>query len=376
MKIILISPSPPLRGGISDHNIGLYHKLSEKHDVEIFSFNYLYPKFFFPGKSQTSSKKDKFKNTHYTISSINPISWIKTSNKIKKMNPDVVIFSFWNPFIGLSLGSIAKLLARNMNKKKIISICHNIKPHEPSWFDKKLVKFYTNTFDKFIFMSSFVENELNEFKNKFKSVVRFLPFDIQYKTSYDKIKIAKEMGFSSKDRIILFTGLIRPYKGVDNLLLGTKTFLKKNKNHKLIIAGEAYEDTEKYKSIIRKNGIEDKVIWIDKFLTHSEIEKLMIISDVLILPYKSASQSGIVSKAWEYNLPIIANNVGGFSECIINGKSGYIVENNSITTLEEKVNTYFNSNDKNEMTKFILSNKHKFSWEYYISGIWELINES
>ena len=102
----------------------------------------------------------------------------------------------------------------------------------------------------------------------------------------------------------------------------------------------------------------------------------MIISDVLILPYKSASQSGIISKAWKYNLPIIANNVGGFSECIINGKSGYIIENNSITSLEEKVNTYFNSNDKNEMTKFILSNKHKFSWEYYISGIWELVNES
>ena len=376
MKIALVSTSPPFRGGISDHNESLYHKLSKNHKVEIFSFSYLYPKIFFPGKSQKFSNNQKLNNTHFLINTINPISWIKTANKIKKFNPDIVIFSFWNPFVGFSLACIARLIKSKIGMKKIFSICHNIKPHEQSWIDKKLIKFYTNSFEKFIFMSSFVEKELDQFKKSYKSIVRYLPINDSVDKKHDKIKLRYENGHSPKDKIMLFAGLIRPYKGIDNLLNGTKNFLKENKDSKLIIAGEAYESLDKYKLIINEHDIKNRVIWISKFLSNQEIERLMIMSDLLILPYKSASQSGIISQAWKYNLPVIANDVGGLPEYIVDGKSGYVVKYNSISSLSKKIYNFFNSNDKIDMPKFIELNKDKFSWDYYISGIWELIDES
>ena len=376
MNISLVSTSPPYRGGISDHNKGLYKKLSENHSVKIFSFYYQYPKILFPGKSQKFTNNEKFENTHYSISSINPLSWEKTVNKILEFNPDLVIFSYWNPFIGISMGSIAKKLKYKIGNDKLVSICHNIKPHEISLLDKKLIKYYTKPFKNFIFMSSFVENELKQFKDKYRSIVRFLPIDIDYKPKFDKISIRSEMGYSADDNLILFSGLIRPYKGLDNLLHGAKDYLIENKNCKLIIAGEAYEKLNKYKSIINEYDINNQVIWINKFLSHEELEKLMIMSDLLVLPYHSASQSGIMSQSWQYNLPAIVNNVGGLSEYVDHNKSGYIIKDNSISSLSDRINYFFNSNDRIEMPQYIDSHKNKFSWDYYISGILELANAS
>ncbi len=376
MNIALISTSPPYRGGISDHNKGLYNNLSKNHSVQIFSFYYQYPRILFPGKSQKISNKKKFQNSHYSISTINPLSWTKTANSILEFNPDLVIFSYWNPFVGISLGSIAKQLKHKIGDNKLISICHNIKPHENSMIDKKLIKNYIKPFKKFIFMSSFVENELKYFKEKYQSIVRFLPIDIDYESKFNKINIRSEMGYAVDENLILFSGLIRPYKGLDNLLHGVKDYLTKNKNSKLIIAGEAYESLNKYKSIINKYDIKNQVIWINKFLSHEELEKLMIMSDLLVLPYHSASQSGIISQSWQYNLPAIVNNVGGLSEYVVHKKSGYVINDNSISSLSNKINHFFNSNDRIEMPQYINLNKNKFSWDYYVSGIWELLNES
>ena len=376
MNIALISTSPPYRGGISDHNKGLYNHLNKNHSVQIFSFYYQYPKILFPGKTQKISNNKKFENSHYSISTINPLSWKKTVNSILRFNPDLVIFSYWNPFVGISLGSIAKQLKSKIGDNKLISICHNIKPHEHSIIDKKLIKNYTKPFKKFIFMSSFVQNELKHFKDKYQSIVRFLPIDIDYESKFNKTNVRSEMGYKIDENLILFSGLIRPYKGLDNLLHGVKDYLKKNSNSKLIVAGEAYESLDKYKSLINKYGIQNQVIWINKFLSHEELEKLMIMSDLLVLPYHSASQSGIISQSWQYNLPAIVNNVGGLSEYVDHKKSGYIINDNSISSLSNTINHFFNSNDRIEMCEYINSNKNKFSWDYYVSGIWELLNES
>jgi len=178
------------------------------------------------------------------------------------------------------------------------------------------------------------------------------------------------------ENLILFSGLIRPYKGLDNLLNGVKDYLINNSNSKLIIAGEAYESLNKYKSLINKYSIQNQIIWINRFLSHEELEKLMIMSDLLVLPYHSASQSGIISQSWQYNLPAIVNNVGGLSEYVDHKKSGYIINDNSISSLSDKINHFFNSNDRITMPQYINSNKNKFSWGYYVSGILELLNES
>ena len=375
MNIVLVSAAPPYRGGISEHTKGLYNNLIKNHSVKIFSFYYQYPKIFFPGKSQKVNNNQKFNNTNYSISSINPFSWSKTTKDILKCNPDLVIFSYWNPFFAPCFGYIAKLLKNKIGSNKLISICHNIEPHEKKIIDHSLNKFYLKPFKKFMLMSSFVESQLKLYKNDFNSIVRFLPIDKEHKINFKKDDIKSEMGYNLNQKIILFFGLIRPYKGLDNLLHAVKNILL-NSDIKLIIAGEAYESLDKYKSIINKDNINNNVVWINDFLSNDMIEKLMTISDLLVLPYKTASQSGVLSQAWQYNLPSIVTNVGGLSEYVDEGKSGHIVDSNNINELEKKIESFFNSSELYEMPKYIESNKEKFSWEHHIQGILELADES
>ena len=376
MNIILVSTAPPYRGGISEHTKGLYLNLAKNHSVKIFSFYYQYPKIFFPGKSQKFNNNKKFENTDYTISSINIFSWFRTANKILRQKPDLIIFSYWNPFFAPCFGYIAQLLKNKMGSNKLISICHNIEPHEKNFIDKNLIKFYLKPFKNFILMSSYVENQLKLYKKKFNSSVRFLPINEKYNIPYNKSKIKLEMNYKTDDKLILFFGLIRPYKGLDNLLHAFNDVLLNDHSIKLVIAGEAYEKLDRYKKIINKYDMHNNIIWIDEFLSNQFIEKLMIISDLLILPYNSASQSGVLSQAWQYNLPSIVTNVGGLPECVDEGKSGYIVEPNDVNQLSIRIKDFFNSNDSVEMPEYIKLNKKKFSWNYHIEGILELANES
>ena len=376
MKIILVSIAPPFRGGISNHTKDLFYQLKKSNDVKVFSFYYQYPSFFFPGKSQKIKNSQKFDNTEYTISTINPFSWFKTCQKILQNKPNLIIFTHWNPFVSFSLAFIARILIKKIGTDKIISICHNIKPHERNGIDNALIKFYLKPFKKFMFMSSFVQNELNLYKNKFKSVVRFLPIDKNYISIYEKNDIRKDMGFEKAKNIVLFFGLIRPYKGLDNLLKAIKAFLLENKNNKLIVAGEAYEDINIYKQIIKEDNLNKQIVWLNKFIDDKKIEELMIASDLLVLPYNTASQSGVLSQAWQYNLPSIVTNVGGLSEYVDKNKSGYIVNPGDSLELSNKIKYFFKSNDLLEMPKYIKLNKYKYSWEYYVEGIMELINET
>ena len=376
MKIVLVSIAPPFRGGISTHTKGIYNELKKNHDVRIFSFYYQYPSFFFPGKSQKIKNDDKFKNTEYSISTINPFSWINTVRKILIVKPDLLIFTHWNPFVSFSLSFIARILKSSIDSNRLVSICHNIKPHENNLVDNALIKFYLKPFKRFMFMSSFVQKELNLYKNKYKSIVRFLPIDINYISTKNKSSIRLDMGFDAKNKIVLFFGLIRPYKGLDNLLNAIESFIINNTNGILIVAGEAYENINRYKEIVKKYDSNNQIIWMNEFIDDQKIEELMLASDLLVLPYNSASQSGVLSQAWQYNLPVIVTNVGGLSEYVDENKSGYIVEPNDTVGLSAKIGHFFNSNDSLEMPKYIKLNKHKYSWGNYIEGIMGLVNES
>ena len=376
MNIALISVAPPYRGGISEHTKGLYSQLNKNHSVKIFSFYYQYPKLFFPGENQVVSKKYNNQNTDYCISTLNLFSWIQTSNKIIDFNPNLVIFTYWNPYFAPSFGFIARKLKTVIGSDKLISIFHNVIPHERNFFDRFLFKYYIKPFKKCVFMSSFVRDQLKFFKENFQSTVRFLPIDKNYEIKLSKNIIRKEMNININDKIILFFGLIRKYKGLEILLEAIKKYSKYHSKFKLIIAGESYEKKQKYINIINTLNIKNKVIWFDKFIANEQIEKLMILSDLLILPYNSASQSGVLSQAWQYEIPVIVTDVGGLSEYVDHGYSGYIVEKNNSDKLFQKIEYFFESKAALQMQKYIKTHKNKFSWENYIKGIWELVNES
>ena len=372
MKIVIIGPAPPLRGGISEHTKGLYENLIINHKVRIFSFSVQYPNIFFPGKSQYNDNKKSFQDVKYLINSINPLSWSKTASKIIKSKPDLVIFTYWHPFFSLCLTSIAKKIKYQLPSIKLISICHNINAHESGIFDNYLTKLYLNNFDVFLLMSKYVEKQLYDYKKNNISKVRFLPILKNYKSKFKKNNLRKEYGLNFESKVILFFGLIRPYKGLDNLLHSIKNIFKKDHNYILIIAGEAYQKLNDYKSIISENKFSNQIKWYNHFISNEDIEKLMILSDLLVLPYKSASQSGVLSQSWQFNLPSIVTNVGGLSEQVINGKSGFIVEPNNIKDLETKISTFFNDKLSDDMINYIKSNKNKYDWNYYLDGIMKL----
>ena len=372
MRIVIVGPAPPLRGGISEHTKGLYENLIIDHQVRIFSFSVQYPKIFFPGKSQYSDNKKSFHDIKYSINSINPFSWLKTATKIIKSKPDLVIFTYWHPFFSLCYAYIAKRIKYQLPSVKLISICHNIKAHESGIFDNYLIQLYLNNFDFFLLMSKYVEKQLCGYKKKYKSKVRFLPILKNYKSKFKKNKLRKEYGLNVESKVILFFGLIRPYKGLDNLLHSIKNIFKQDRNYKLIIAGESYQKLNDYKSIISENKFSNQIKWYNHFISNKDIEKLMILSDLLVLPYKSASQSGVLSQSWQFNLPSIVTNVGGLSEQVIDGKSGFIVEPNNIKELETKISTFFDDKLSDDMINYIKSNKNKYDWNYYLDGIMKL----
>jgi len=374
MKIALISVFPPYRGGISTHSSILYqHLRSNNHDVQVINYSKQYPSFLFPGKDQFDhSKSDENFPSKMLINTTSPSTWRKTAKFIINYNPDVVIFRFWNPFFGISLGYIAKYLKNNFFSKPLISICDNIIPHESFFGASSLTKFYLKNIDGFIVQSDIVRNELISLKPDAKIIKRFHPIYDIYGEKSSKSLERENLNINSK-HVILFFGIIRDYKGLD-ILIESINFLKdKLDDFHLLIVGECYENINKYLSLIKKYNLEHLVTFIDEYVPDKEVSQYFSCSDVVVLPYKTASQSGVLQIAYNFDIPVITTDVGGLSEYIDDGFSGILVEPNSPLKLSEVLYDNFQNDYFKTLSSNIKEYKKNFSWEYFIDGIYEII---
>ena len=374
MKIVLISVFPPYRGGIATHSSVLCENLiKQSHDVTIINYLKQYPSFLFPGKNQFDLSSSGSKNESLRlINTMSPKTWTQTSEIIIENNPDVVIFRFWNPFFAISLGSIAKKLKKNNFSKPLISICDNIIPHENFPGSNLLTKFYLKYIDGFIVQSETVKNELKSLKPDAKIVKRFHPIYDIYGAKKDKYKSKEQLGIKSK-YVILFFGIIREYKGLD-VLIESINFLKNQlDDFHLLIVGECYENINKYSSLIEKHELNHLVTFLDEYVAEDNISKYFSCSDVVVLPYKTASQSGVIQIAYNFNIPIVTTNVGGLSEYVDDGVTGILVDSNNPKQLSEVLYDNLKNNCFEQFSKNIEQYKEKFSWEYFIQGIDEII---
>ena len=373
MKIILISVFPPYRGGISTHSSLLYkHLIHQKHDVVAINYIRQYPDFLFPGKNQfdINSTNQEVESLRL-VDTLSPKSWKKTSDIIIGNNPDLVIFRFWNPFFGISLGSIAKHLKKSNFLKPLLSICDNIIPHESFIGSKFLTRFYLKYIDGFIVQSETVEKELKALKTNAKVVKRFHPIYDNYGKKVDKEKSKKQLNIKSK-HVILFFGIIREYKGLDVLIESINILKSKFEDFHLLIVGECYENISKYYSLIKKYQLDEIITFINEYVPDKEVAKYFSCSDVVVLPYKTASQSGVIQIAYNFDVPIITTDVGGLSEYIDDGKTGFLVRSNNPSELSEVLYKNIENNHFNELSDNIKEYKKKFSWEYFIDGINEI----
>jgi len=375
-KVIIIGPAHPLRGGgITTFNERLARQFqNEGHQTTIFSFSLQYPGFLFPGKSQfTDAPAPKDLDIRSRINSVNPFNWLSVGREIKKLKPDIVVVRYWIPLMGPCLGTILRIIKKNKHSR-IICIADNIVPHEKRFGDKPFTRYFIKPVDAFITMSEKVLSDLRSFTSK-KAVLVPHPLYDNFGEKISKEEARKELGIKNEELIILFFGFIRKYKGLDILLEAVKLLQNhklQTKTPKLLIAGEFYEDRKAYDEQIKSLDLKESLILHTDFIPDNEVKNYMCAADVVIQPYRNATQSGVTPLAYHFEVPMIVTNVGGLPAMVPDNKVGLVAEPTA-TSLAEKINEYFEKGE-NYFLHHLLEEKKKFSWTKMLESILEVAN--
>jgi D-inositol-3-phosphate glycosyltransferase len=386
-KIIIISPAHPLRGGIAASGERLAQAFqSEGYEVKIYTFSLQYPNFLFPGKTQYSDEpKPQDLDIQVVINSVNPFNWLKVGRQIAAEKADLVICRFWLPIMGPSLGSILRLVKRN-KISKIIGLIDNIIPHEKRFGDKPFAQYFVDACDAFVVMSSSVKEEMTQFSNKPCYYTPHPIYDI-YGEKMSRKEALSFLTLPENQRYILFFGFIRKYKGLD-LLIEALGLLKKkegndkkNKNTvdegnpdtigkgselKLLVAGEFYGDEAFYRDLIKTQDLENQVIIKSDYIPTDDVKYYFGVADVVVQPYRSATQSGISQIAYHFDKPMIVTNVGGLSEIVPNGEAGYVVEPTP-QHIADAIAQFYDNDNATHLEEGVKKNKARFSWEAMVS---------
>ncbi len=372
-KVIIIGSAWPLRGGLSAFNERIARQyLNRGDDVEIYTFSLQYPGILFPGKTQYSSEPaPKDLKIRVKINTVNPLTWFKTGNEIRKKNPDLVIIKFWIPFVAPSLGKIARLIKKN-GHSKVISIIDNIIPHEKRPGDKQLASYWVNSVDGFVTMSRAVLDDLNLFdKHKPKKYCPHPLYD-HYGDITDKTEAKKALGLDVKTNYMLFFGFIRDYKGLDILLQAMDDEYIKSNNIKLLVAGEFYTDSKPYFDLIEKHGLKDIVIMSNDFIPDSKVALYFNAADVVVQPYKDATQSGVTQIAYHFETPIITTNVGGLAEIVPDGEVGFVTAPN-VSEIQNAIVKFYKEENSSQFEENVRRLKTKYSWDNMLDVVNEVV---
>lgn len=362
MKIVVLGTAWPYRGGIALFNERLAREFQKENDEVItYTFTLQYPSFLFPGKTQYSEEPAPQDMTIVRkVSSVNPFNWIKVGRELKKMAPDLIVIGFWLPFMAPCLGTIARI-ARKNGKTKVVSVVHNIVPHEHRIGDKMFATYFCNSIDGFVAMSDSVLNDLTLFDSVKPRVFCRHPLYDNFGKQVDREEALAELGLDTNNRYMLFFGLIRDYKGLDIMLKAYADSRLRKMGVKLIVAGEFYNNADKYFELEKELGLEGEVIWHREFVPDSKVRYYFGAADIIVQPYKSATQSGVTQIAYHFEKPMIVTNVGGLAEIVPNGKAGYVVEPDE-KEIADAIVDFFGNNRQNEFKEGLLFEKRKYAW--------------
>ena len=360
-KLVIIGPAWPLRGGLSAFDEKLASTFSKQGiETSIETFSLQYPSFLFPGKTQyTEQPAPKHIKINAGINTINPFNWVKVGWQLKQAKPDLIIVRFWLPFFGPCLGTILRIAKWNKHTK-VISIVDNMIPHERRIGDKIFTQYFANSIDGFLTMSDKVSKDVRGFSHK-PIILSPHPIFDHFGESITKENARYLLNLPPTDKIILFFGFIRKYKGLDLLLKAMATQVIQNSGIKLMVVGEFYEDATPYYTLIKELGLAEIVILHNEFVPDSEVKKYVCSADFIIQPYINATQSGVTPLAYHFEKPMLVTNVGGLADTVPNNKVGIVVEPNveaiaqGIAKLYENGASYYIPN--------IIEEKKKYSWE-------------
>jgi glycosyltransferase involved in cell wall biosynthesis len=371
-KILIIGPAHPLRGGgITTFNHRLAKEfLDQGIDCDIVSFSLQYPSLLFPGKSQYSTEPPPPGIViHTLINSINPLNWIAVGRRIKKWKPDLVIVRFWLPFMGPALGTVLRQIRKNRHTK-IICIADNIVPHEKRIGDKSFTNYFLNSCDAFVTMSEKVFSDLRSFEPVKPAIMVPHPLYDNFGEKIPKHIARQQLGLIPIDKILVFFGFIRKYKGLDLLLEAMADPRLQQQNIKLLIAGEFYDDEQFYRKIINERPLSDRIILFNRFIADNEVANFICAADCVVQPYRNATQSGVTPLAYHFEKPMIVTNVGGLPALVPHGKAGLVAEPNP-ESIAEGILTFYRQGEESFLP-YLNEEKKKLSWQSLTEAILHL----
>ena len=372
MKLIIMGPAHPLRGGLATFNQRLARQFSsEGHDCSIVSFSLQYPSFLFPGSTQYSSDPAPENLTiHTLVNSVNPVNWFKVGNLLQKWKPDIIVVRYWLPFMGPALGTILRRVKKNRHTR-VICIADNVIPHEKRPGDVAFTKYFLQSCDAFVTMSEKVFSDLKRFTDKPARLVQHPLYD-SFGQIIPKEEARNHLHLSPYDKILLFFGFIRQYKGLDLLLAAMADERIRKEKIKLLVAGEFYEDEKPYLDLIRELSLEDTVLLKTNFIPDSEVRNYLCAGDCVVQPYKNATQSGVTPLAYHFEKPMIVTNVGGLPALVPHEKVG-LVTNPDPTAIADAILRFYQLGE-NYFIPHLRSEKEKYSWGNLTKAIFELAN--
>jgi glycosyltransferase involved in cell wall biosynthesis len=367
MRIAFLSTFYPFRGGIAQFNASVYKELERQHDVKAFTFKVQYPAILFPGQTQYVTEADNAIeiDSYRVLNTANPISYLRAAKQIADFEPDILIMKYWMSYFGPSLGTVAKILKKNT---KIITILDNVIPHEKRFFDTAFTNYFLKQNSGFVAMSKSVEKDLYSLKSDAKCLFKEHPLYDHFGEKIGKIEACEHLKVNSEKKTLLFFGIIRKYKGLDVLL---EAFELLDDTYQLIIAGEAYDDFDTYKNLIDNSKNKENIHLFNRYIGDEEVPKFFSAADVCVLPYRSATQSGITSISYHFELPIIATKVGGLHEIVKHEKTGLIADKCTPELIAARIKDYFDNNKAPKLEANIQQLKEELSWEKFCASLIE-----
>ncbi|MBN1424786.1 glycosyltransferase [Candidatus Fermentibacteria bacterium] len=363
MRIVAVSTAYPMRGGMAHYMALLYRTLVQRgHEVRVISFSRQYPGLLFPGKTQTDLSRDvEAIPSEAVLDSINPFSWLRSASRARSFSPDVLLLNYWMPFFMPAYATVA-CLVRLFSRTRVIFLCHNIVPHERRLGDRLFTRVGLRTAHGFVVQTEAVRDDLLRARADAKYRLVSLPaFDL-FKTSLSRGEARERLGLDPKDRVVLFFGYVRRYKGLGVLLQAMRT-VRESMAVKLVVAGEFYEDVVSTERSIQELGIAKDVLMFDEYIPNEDVGTYFAAADVVTLPYLSATQSGILQISYNFDTPVIVSDVGGLAESVIEGKTGFVVPPGDGAALAQAIIRFFQRSPTEDFAARVREYKTQFSWD-------------
>ncbi len=373
MKVVIIGPAYPLRGGLATYNERLAWAFREAGDaVRLVTFSLQYPDFLFPGQTQFSTEAGPADlDIEVSLNSVNPLSWWKVGRKLRAERPDLVVFRFWLPFMGPALGTVARLVRGN-GHTRVVAITDNVIPHEKRPGDGPLTRYFLSACDGFVTMSRSVLQDLRNMGfGQRPAQYRPHPLYDNFGPPKPKPEALAALKLPDTTGYVLFFGFIRAYKGLDILLEAFADERVAALPVKLIIAGEFYEDAAPYEEIIGRRQLESRIVRATDFIPNEQVVNYFCAADLVLQPYKNATQSGVSQIAYHFERPMLVTDVGGLAELIPAGVVGYVVPPTPAAIADAIVDFYAGQREA-AFAAGVREQKKQFSWPLMVAALKEV----